>query len=79
MCIRDRLDTGCNLNHVDLQGTLDVEHAYDVTSGLLLSQSGVANGGDANGHGTLVSGVIAARADNGQGIAGSSYLSLIHI
>ena len=67
------LDTGCNLNHVDLQGTLDVEHAYDVTSGLLLSQSGVANGGDANGHGTLVSGVIAARADNGQGIAGSSY------
>ena len=67
------VDTGCNLAHVDLQGTVDAEHAYDAASGMPLSQSGVANNGDAIGHGTLVSGVIAAQADNGQGIAGASY------
>ncbi|BAK44097.1 subtilisin-like serine protease [Eggerthella sp. YY7918] len=67
------IDTGCNLNHPDLQGTIDAANAYDVTSGMPLGQSGVANGGDANGHGTLVSGVIAAQANNGQGIAGASY------
>ena len=67
------LDTGCNLEHEDLQDNLDVEHAYDVTTGTLLSESKVANNGDADGHGTQVCGIIAALADNGIGIAGASY------
>lgn len=67
------IDTGCNLQHEDLRGTVDSEHAYDVTANTRLSEAGVANYGDANGHGTLVAGVIAAQANNGVGIAGASY------
>ena len=67
------IDTGCNLSHEDLQGTLLEEYAYDVKSGSLLSESGVANSGDSSGHGTMVCGIIAAEADNGTGIAGASW------
>ena len=67
------LDTGCNLQHEDLADTVNAELAYDVTTGTLLSASGVANNGDALGHGTQVCGVIAAAANNGIGIAGASY------
>ncbi len=67
------LDTGCDLEHGDLAGTVDSDLAYDVTSDKALAQSGVSNGGDSNGHGTLVAGVIAAEANNDEGIAGASY------
>ena len=67
------LDTGCNLRHEDLQGTVLDEYAYDVKNGKLLSKSGVANNGDSYGHGTMVCGIIAAYAGNGAGIAGASY------
>ncbi len=67
------LDTGCNLEHSDLVDTVDAAHAYDVTSDMTLAESGVANNGDADGHGTLVAGVIAAEANNDEGIAGASY------
>ncbi len=71
------IDTGCNLQHEDLQGVVDTEHAYDVTTNSLLAAAGVANNGDANGHGTLVAGVLAAQANNGIGIAGASYNATI--
>ena len=67
------LDTGANLLHEDLSENLDAEHAYDVTTGTLLSESGVSNNGDQNGHGTLVCGIIAAVTDNETGIAGAGY------
>ena len=71
------LDTGVNLKHRDLAANIDVQNAYDITSMTALSSSGVANNGDANGHGTLVAGVIAAQADNAEGIAGVSYNATI--
>lgn len=62
------LDTGINANHEDLQAVVDVMHGYDAVSDSPLSARS-----DDNGHGTLVSGVIAAEANNGKGIAGVSY------
>ncbi len=67
------VDSGCNLAHEDLQGVLDAVNAYDATTGRPLSESGVANNGDAIGHGTMVAGVVGAQANNGIGIAGASY------
>ncbi|WP_165251932.1 RICIN domain-containing protein [Adlercreutzia sp. ZJ304] len=67
------LDTGCNLKHEDLAGTVNANLAYDVTTDSPLASSGVANNGDAMGHGTLVTGVLAAQANNARGIAGASY------
>ena len=71
------LDTGCRLSHEDLAGTVDTELAWDVTTGTLLAEAGVDNDGDANGHGTMVCGIIAAYADNAVGIAGASYNATI--
>ncbi|MGN0301578.1 MAG: S8 family serine peptidase [Anaerotardibacter sp.] len=71
------LDTGVNLKHPDLATNIDIQNAYDITTMTTLSSSGVANNGDANGHGTLVAGVIAAQADNAEGIAGVSYNATI--
>lgn len=62
------LDTGVNANHEDLQAVVDVTHGYDVANSSPLNTNS-----DSNGHGTLVSGVIAAEANNGKGIAGVSY------
>lgn len=60
------LDTGVDLDHADLAGRL--------TDGKTFVQSakdkGNLNGNDDNGHGTFVSGIIAASANNGKGIAG---------
>lgn len=64
------IDTGCDMDHEDLVGTVDSAHAYDVTTGTLLTES---SSDDAIGHGTYVCGIIAASASNGVGIAGASY------
>ena len=66
------IDTGCRLDHEDLAGVVDVANAYDAVQGKRLSESSLANG-DSNGHGTHVSGVAGAQANNGIGIAGASY------
>lgn len=55
------IDTGVDASHPELQGRV-LEGRDFVASGDGRS--------DANGHGTHVSGVIAAAADNGEGIAG---------
>ena len=55
------LDTGVDFGQPDLQGAF--VQGYDVVNG-------DDDPGDDHGHGTMVAGVIAARADNGVGAAG---------
>lgn len=67
------LDSGCRLDHEDLQNNILKNYAYDSYYNRPLTAGTVPNGGDATGHGTHVCGLIAAEADNGIGIAGTSY------
>lgn len=67
------IDTGADLTHPDLKNNINSELAYDVTKNTKLNAASVPNNGDANGHGTMVAGIVAAEADNGIGIAGASY------
>lgn len=64
------LDSGCDLDHPDLVDNLLTDLAYDSFDDCDLDGADVE---DATGHGTLVSGVIGATANNGIGIAGVSY------
>ncbi|SEC30346.1 Serine protease, subtilisin family [Paenibacillus sp. GP183] len=61
------VDTGVNINHLDLADSIDrvngQVNGYDFINN-------DADPNDDNGHGTHVSGIAAAIADNGQGIAG---------
>ena len=66
------LDTGVNLSHEDLVGNLLSEYAYDAFNDRPLVANGDFNG-DCAGHGTHVAGIATASANNGKGIAGSSY------
>ena len=69
------LDTGVNSNHVEFTGDPDNDktpiivndYAFDATKG------GANQAIDTHGHGTHVSGIIAAEADNNVGVAGASY------
>lgn len=68
------LDTGVTMladeRDPDLADTVDYDHAYDASGrGKPLSSSYE----DTIGHGTAVSELIAAKANNGEGIAGTSY------
>lgn len=67
------LDSGCRLDHEDLQNNILKNYAYDSYYNRPLTTSSAPNGGDVTGHGTHVCGLIAAEADNGLGIAGTSY------
>lgn len=67
------LDSGCRLDHEDLQNNILKSYAYDSYYDRLLTASSAPNGGDPTGHGTHVCGLIAAEANNGVGIAGTSY------
>ena len=64
------LDSGCDLDHPDLVDNLLTDLAYDSFDNCALDGADVE---DATGHGSLVSGVIGATANNGIGIAGVSY------
>jgi type VII secretion-associated serine protease mycosin len=55
------LDTGVRANHPDLQGKVLRGRSF---------VPGVSSTDDDNGHGTAVAGLIAARTDDGQGMAG---------
>jgi uncharacterized repeat protein (TIGR02543 family) len=59
------LDTGVDLGHEDLQDSLNKSLCVDVTGGRTVPLKG-----DDDGHGTHVSGIIAAEANNGVGVAG---------
>lgn len=67
------MDTGCRLDHEDLRDNVRRDLAYDAYYGRTLTSANVPYGGDPHGHGTHVSGLVSARANNGKGIAGTSY------
>jgi len=56
------IDTGTTMNHEDLAGITFVSPYNEIT--------GTAGAADDNGHGTHVTGTIAAQTNNGTGIAG---------
>ena len=56
------LDSGCDLDHPDLVDNLLTDLAYDSFDNCALDGADVE---DATGHGSLVSGVIGATANNG--------------
>lgn len=55
------VDTGVDSDHPDLSGS--VAYQRDFVAGDAIAE-------DANGHGTHVAGIVAARANNGEGVAG---------
>jgi subtilisin family serine protease len=74
-------DTGINIFHEDLIENLDMDHAWDAINerSLLISINTEGGCGElsATGHGTHVSGIIGAVADNGIGGAGISFNATI--
>lgn len=71
------LDTGADMEHPDLKGILNEEISKEILDGDgtlgPLKGDGYVNGvysGGGNGHGTHICGIIAAQADNLEGIAG---------
>lgn len=60
------LDTGTEYTHPDLKNVVNIELSKEVTENGLTALTSE----DPDGHGTHVSGIIAASANNGQGIAG---------
>ena len=69
------LDTGVDFDHADLEDNLLMDYAWDAYNSKPLSAS-VPNG-DRIGHGTMVAGIIPARANNGIGLAGASFNATI--
>ncbi len=66
------LDTGIGLNHLDLQGNVlpPCTSSTQLRCSKNFTSVDFSDVGDADGHGTMVSGVIAGIANNGAGIAG---------
>ena len=62
------LDTGVQSGHPDLAGRVVPGHDF---------VNNDTNAGDDNGHGTWVAGIIAAKANDGYGIAGISWTDKI--
>lgn len=69
------LDTGVDFDHADLEDNLLMDYAWDAYSSKPLSAS--VPDGDRIGHGTMVAGIISARANNGIGLAGASFNATI--
>lgn len=69
------VDTGCNIKHPDLKGSIVSKYAVDITqkdkNGNYVRLSDLERPYD-NNHGTVVTGIIAANANNSKGIAGAA-------
>ncbi len=64
------IDTGVDVDHEDLVDNLILgDYAMDTE----LDEMGTESMDDLNGHGTHVTGIVSAVADNGLGVAGASY------
>lgn len=63
------LDTGVYVSHSDLQGELDTARSVDIVNGSV-SAGYPALQSDSFGHGTHVSGIVAATVGNSLGVAG---------
>lgn len=63
------LDTGVYTSHSDLTGALDTARSVDIVNGNATSGYPAVQG-DSSGHGTHVSGIVAATAGNSLGVAG---------
>ncbi len=68
------LDTGVNPFHEDLLGKVAQDRSYDFVNGQLPSRTQLW---DDEGHGTAVAGIIAANTNNGIGIAGINWNSIL--
>jgi len=60
------LDSGVDLDHPDIQDNL-------FSTGQDFTSDGQSDANDTHGHGTCTAGIVAAVADNGQGVAGIAY------
>lgn len=67
------LDTGVDTNHVDLKGNIDTAHMATVDTDGHVEVGSMTDKDEDNGHGTHVAGIVAATANNGTGVSGSSY------
>lgn len=63
------IDSGVKIDHPDLVNNLDLGSAYNTVT----EERGASAAIDKYGHGTHVAGLIAAEANNGIGVAGSSF------
>lgn len=63
------VDTGCLVAHEDLVGNIIPAAAYNSETKMV----GIDNVQDSIGHGSHVAGIVSARANNGIGVAGTSY------
>ena len=66
------IDTGVQVDHEDLKGTIKATH-YISNSDTSKVDSSVTSVEDVVGHGTHVAGIVSAEANNGVGVAGVSY------
>jgi len=69
------IDTGCDLNHIDLTANIDGDESYDYVNN-------DAEPDDNHGHGTHVAGIIAAVGDNdigGNGVMWNSNLIILKV
>lgn len=62
-------DTVIEASHTDLSANIDYDNSYDAYHGVPITSASH----DLYEHGTNVSGVASAVADNGEGIAGTSF------
>ena len=74
------VDTGIQAGHGELSGKVaDCAQSIGLIPGVLPGQIRVGRCADDNGHGTHVAGTIAAKANNGVGVAGVSFSSPLSI
>lgn len=66
------LDTGVDLNHVDLKDNIDTAHMATVSEQGNVKVGSIKDMSE-EGHGTHVAGIVAAASNNGTGVSGSSY------